>query len=175
VYQLFYMEIFIDNIVYIVVFVTIVTLVFFFLNRSQRSVISNDNSSYNQIEIRLRAYERLILFLERIEPVSMINRLELHNQSIDFIISSLIKNIVVEYEYNMSQQIYVSDNLWKSIELIKNKIINNISNTSKLLSNDSSVDDLVRELLEDSKKHIIIINEIKKTLKEEVKLISKTC
>ena len=169
------MEIFIDNIVYIVVFVTIVTLVFFFLNRSQRSVISNDNSSYNQIEIRLRAYERLILFLERIEPVSMINRLELHNQSIDFIISSLIKNIVVEYEYNMSQQIYVSDNLWKSIELIKNKIINNISNTSKLLSNDSSVDDLVRELLEDSKKHIIIINQIKKTLKVEVKLISKTC
>ena len=172
-YQLFYMEIFIDNIVYIVVFVTIVTLVFFFLNRSQRSVISNDNSSYNQIEIRLRAYERLILFLERIEPVSMINRLELHNQSIDFIISSLIKNIVVEYEYNMSQQIYVSDNLWKSIELIKNKIINNISNKSKLLSNDSSVDDLVRELLEDSKKHILIINQIKKTLKEEVKLISQ--
>ena len=174
-YQLFYMEIFIDNIVYIVVFVTIVTLVFFFLNRSQRSVISNDNSSYNQIEIRLRAYERLILFLERIEPVSMINRLELHNQSIDFIISSLIKNIVVEYEYNMSQQIYVSDNLWKSVELIKNKIINNISNTSKLLSSDSSVDDLVRALLEDSKKHILIINQIKKTLKEEVKLISKTC
>ena len=149
------MEIFIDNIVYIVVFVTIVTLVFFFLNRSQRSVISNDNSSHNQIEIRLRAYERLILFLERMEPVSMINRLELHNQSIDFIISSLIKNIVVEYEYNMSQQIYVSDNLWKSVELIKNKIINNISNTSKLLSNDSSVDDLVRALLEDSKKHIL--------------------
>ena len=172
-YQLFYMEIFIDNIVYIVVFVTIVTLVFFFLNRSQRSVISNNNSSYNQIEIRLRAYERLILFLERIEPVSMINRLELHNQSIDFIISSLIKNIVVEYEYNMSQQIYVSDNLWKSIELIKNKIINNISNTSKLLSNDSSVDDLVSALLEDSKKHILIINQIKKTLKEEVKLISQ--
>ena len=172
-YQLFYMEIFIDNIVYIVVFVTIVTLVFFFLNRSQRSVISNDNSSYNQIEIRLRAYERLILFLERIEPVSMINRLELHNQSIDFIISSLIKNIVVEYEYNMSQQIYVSDNLWKSVELIKNKIINNISNTSKLLSNDSSVDDLVRALLEDSKKHILIIDQIKKILKEEVKLISQ--
>ena len=172
-YQLFYMEIFIDNIVYIVVFVTIVTLVFFFLNRSQRSVISNNNSSYNQIEIRLRAYERLILFLERIEPVSMINRLELHNQSIDFIISSLIKNIVVEYEYNMSQQIYVSDNLWKSIELIKNKIINNISNTSKSLSNDSSVNDLVRELLEESKRHILIISQIKKTLKEEVKLISK--
>ena len=172
-YQLFYMEIFIDNIVYIVVFVTIVTLVFYFLNRSQRSVISNDNSSHNQIEIRLRAYERLILFLERMEPVSMINRLELHNQSIDFIISSLIKNIVVEYEYNMSQQIYVSDNLWKSIELIKNKIINNISSTSKLLSSDSSVDDLVRALLEDSKKHILIIDQIKKTLKEEVKLISQ--
>jgi len=173
VYQLFYMEIFIDNIVYIVVFVTIVTLVFFFLNRSQRTSLIYDKSHSNQIEIRLRAYERLILFLERLEPVSMINRLELHNQSVELIISSLIKNIVIEYEYNMSQQIYVSENLWKSIELIKNKLINSISNTAKSLPKEASNDDLVRQLLEDSKGHIVVINQIKKILKKEVKSISK--
>jgi len=167
------MEIFIDNIVYIVVFVTIVTLVFFFLNRSQRTSLSYDNSHKGQIEIRLRAYERLMLFLERLEPVSMINRLELHNQSVDLIISSLIKNIVIEYEYNMSQQIYVSEHLWQSIELIKNKLINSISNTAKSLSEQASSDDLVRQLLEDSKGHILVINQIKKVLKKEVESISK--
>tara|TARA_B100001250_G_scaffold414043_1_gene450375 strand:- start:2810 stop:3319 length:510 start_codon:yes stop_codon:yes gene_type:complete len=167
------MEIFIDNIVYIVVFLTIVTSVFFFLNKSHRSSFHHDHSSQNNLELRLRAYERLILFLERIEPVSMINRLELHNQGVDLITSSLIKNIVTEYEYNMSQQIYVSESLWKSIELIKNKIINSISHTANSLPNQAIIDDLVIQLLEDSKSNIVMIDQIKKKLKQEVNHISK--
>ena len=167
------MEVFIDNIVYIVVFITIATLVFFFLNKSHRSSVNYDHSSQNKLEIRLRAYERLILFLERIEPVSMINRLELHNQDVDLITSSLIKNIVTEYEYNISQQIYVSENLWKSIELIKNKIINRIAHIANSLTNQASIDDLVMQLLEDSKSNIVMIDQIKKKLKEEVNHISK--
>ena len=103
----------------------------------------------------------------------MINRLELHNQSVDLIISSLIKNIVIEYEYNMSQQIYVSEHLWQSIELIKNKLINSISNTAKSLSEQASSDDLVRLLLEDSKGHILVINQIKQVIKKDVESISK--
>jgi hypothetical protein len=103
----------------------------------------------------------------------MINRLELHNQSVDFITSSLIKNIVVEYEYNISQQIYVSDTVWKSIELIKNKLINNISNISKNLPKKASVDDLVKKLLNDTNSHILMLDQIKKMLKDEVRNASK--
>jgi len=167
------MEIFIDNILYIVVFVTIVTFVFAFINKARKPQITEyRNFSHNEIEIRLRAYERLILFLERIEPVSMINRLELHSQSVDFITSSLIKNIVLEYEYNISQQIYVSDQVWKSIELIKNKLINSISHISKNLPQKASVDDLVKKLLNDTNSHMML-DEIKKMLKDEVRHASK--
>ena len=169
------MEIFIDNILYIAVFVTIVTLVFFFLRKNNNNNVEFNHKqlSQHEIEIKLRAYERLILFLERIEPVGMINRLQLHNQSIDVVSSSLISNIVREYEYNTSQQIYVSESLWNAIQLIKNKIINSISNASKQVSKKGDVDDLVKKILDNSTSNNLMIQQIKKMLKEEVKYVSK--
>ncbi|MBE38147.1 MAG: hypothetical protein CMP50_05870 [Flavobacteriales bacterium] len=169
------MEIFIDNILYIAVFVTIVTLVFVFLRKNNNNNVEFNHKqlSQHEIEIKLRAYERLILFLERIEPVGMINRLQLHNQSIDIVSSSLISNIVREYEYNTSQQIYVSESLWNAIQLIKNKIINSISNASKQVSKKGDVDDLVKKILDNSKSNNLMIQQIKKMLKEEVKYVSK--
>ena len=172
--ELFDMEIFIDNILYITVFFTIVTVVFLFLKKNKSSSYVNHTMlSKNEIEIKLRAYERLTLFLERIEPVSMINRLELHNFTRDVVVSELIKNIVLEYEYNISQQIYVSDQLWKVLELIKSKMINSISSCSENLSKKATTDDLVKKLLDNSKENTIIIRHAQKILKEEVRYVSK--
>jgi len=165
------MDFFADNILAIAVFFTIFTLVFLFFRNTTPKVDARKFSK-NEIEIKLRAYERLTLFLERIEPVGMINRLALHNSSIDLITSTLIKNIVLEYEYNVSQQIYVSDGLWKMLELIKNKMINSVAVCSKSLSKKSTSDDLVKKLLEKSKQHTILIRRAQKILKEEVRSIS---
>ena len=165
------MEFFIDNILYIALTLTVFTLVFFFL-RNKKTKSTFQTLSKNDIEIKLRAYERLILFLERIEPMSMVNRLELHKSSKDELSSLLIKNIVLEYEYNISQQIYVSDELWRSLELIKNKMINSIASCTKDLSQTATTDDLIKSLLDQSKKNIIIINYAKKILKEEVRYLS---
>jgi len=165
------MEFFIDNILYIALTLTVFTLVFFFL-RNKKTKSAFPTLSKNDIEIKLRAYERLILFLERIEPMSMVNRLELHKSSKDELSSLLIKNIVLEYEYNISQQIYVSDELWRSLELIKNKMINSIASCTKDLSQTATTDDLIKSLLDQSKKNIIIINYAKKILKEEVRYLS---
>ena len=88
------MEFFIDNIVYIAVFVTIVTVVFLFFKKNKNGDIyiePTNKLSFDEIEIKLRAYERLTLFLERIEPISMLNRLELHNANIELLKSLLIK------------------------------------------------------------------------------------
>ena len=169
------MEFFIDNIVYIAVFVTIVTVVFLFFKKNKNGDVyiePTNKLSFDEIEIKLRAYERLTLFLERIEPISMLNRLELHNANIELLKSSLIKNIIIEYEYNLSQQIYVSDELWKIIELVKNKIINNISSVSDSLPLKSTTNDFVEKMLNDSKKNNLIIQRAKKFLKQEVRHIS---
>tara|TARA_B100000902_G_C27188119_1_gene852466 strand:+ start:384 stop:905 length:522 start_codon:yes stop_codon:yes gene_type:complete len=171
------MEFFLENIIYIAVFITIVSFVFFYLRRSDHQELLPKNQhkelSKNEIEIKLRAYERLTLFLERIEPVGMINRLELHNEKIDQVPLILIKNIVIEYEYNISQQIYVSDGLWKILELIKNKMINSISHCASSIAKNSNTDDLVKKLLEKSNENMLLIKRAQKILKEEISYISQ--
>jgi len=128
--------------------------------------------SENQIQLKLCAYERLMLFLERIEPVGMLNRLALHDVSMVDLPPILIKNIIAEYEYNVSQQIYVSNKLWKLIEYIKNATINNIITISKSLDKNISTDQFVQEILKKSKKNNLILQEAKKLLKHEVDMLS---
>ena len=93
------MEFFITNIfnngyvyVAIAIFFTIFSFVFLFLKKKEVDVSRPlKETSPHELEIKLRAYERLALFLERIEPVSMLNRLELHNSKVDVLGPTLIK------------------------------------------------------------------------------------
>jgi len=169
------MEFFLDNILYVAISITVFSSVFFFLkkNKKKNHVTDNSNSlSSEHIQIKLRAYERLILFLDRIEPVRMLNRLQLHTVNPDTVGAILIKNIITEYEYNVSQQIYVSNRLWQIIDLVKNTIINNIVEASDSMTTDSSIDDFVREVLQVSKKNNLIIEKAHQVLKKEVRQLS---
>ena len=167
------MEFFISNIVYVFVFFLIVSFVFFFFKNYQyhnpfkKVVISN-----NQSEIRLRAYERLTLFLARIHPVGMINRLGLHDFKIDLLKSTLIQNIILEYEYNISQQIYVSDELWILINKVKDIMINQIDSVAEQLGPNSSSKDFVKQILKSDQKNKALIRKVQLLLNKEVKTIS---
>ena len=83
----------------------------------------------------------------------------------------LIKNIISEYEYNVSQQIYVSNKLWHLIEYVKNSTINNITTISKSLDENASTDQFVQNILKKSKKSNLIIQEAKNLLKREVDML----
>ena len=123
------MDLFLEYIPHFSLFIIVLLVVYFFLkkgNHRNRFLYNKKKISENQIQLKLCAYERLMLFLERIEPVGMLNRLALHDVSMVDLPPILIKNIIAEYEYNVSQQIYVSNKLWKLIEYIKNATINNL-------------------------------------------------
>lgn len=82
------------------------------------------------LPLRLQAYERLALFLERINPSKLLVRIApLNNDKIDYS-RLLIHHIEQEYEHNLTQQIYVSDECWTMILTAKNSIIQNIRKTS---------------------------------------------
>ena len=169
------MELFLDNILYVVIFFIVLSVVFFFLKKTTKkhNMIDNSNTlTSEQIQIKLRAYERLTLFLDRIEPVRMLNRLQLHTVDIITLDSILIKNIITEYEYNVSQQIYVSDELWHVIELAKNTIINNIINVSNSLDKNATIDEFVQVMLQFSKENNLIIKRAHKLLKKEARAIA---
>jgi len=73
--------------------------------------------------IRLQAYERLVLFLERISPESMIVRVNQPNMTAQKLQTALLSNIRAEWEHNLSQQLYVSNEAWELTRNAKGNVI----------------------------------------------------
>lgn len=82
------------------------------------------------LPLRLQAYERLALFLERINPTKLLIRVApLGTDKMDYQ-NLLVHHIEQEYEHNLTQQIYVTDECWTMILTAKNTIIQNIRKTA---------------------------------------------
>jgi len=67
------------------------------------------------LPLKLQAYERLILFLERISPGSLLVRVHVGNMSAQLLHAELLSGIRSEFEHNLSQQLYVSDEAWDKV------------------------------------------------------------
>jgi hypothetical protein len=72
---------------------------------------------------RIQAFERLVLYLERINPNNLIMRIHKSGMSANMFHSELLKAIRDEYDHNMSQQIYVSSESWKLCKIAKDETI----------------------------------------------------
>ena len=91
---------------------------------ARQAPTENDKSNK---ALRLKAYERLTLFLERISPDKIIQRIQDPNMSCADLQVALLKIVRQEYEHNLTQQLYVSDEAWNSIVIAKegiNQLIN---------------------------------------------------
>ena len=100
------------------------------------------------IKLRLQAYERLTLYAERVGLKSLISRVTYTEQSAAGLHQDLLKMIKDEYEYNVSQQIYVSKEVWAAIIKLKDQntyIINQIAAT---LPSDVRAVELSKRILE---------------------------
>ena len=76
------------------------------------------------LPLRLQAYERLALFLERISPGNLLPRIQPFSEDKRNYEELLIKTIEQEFEHNLAQQIYVSKKCWSIIKASKNATIN---------------------------------------------------
>jgi len=100
------------------------------------------------IKLRLQAYERLTLYTERSALKNLVSRLHAENMNARELQIALIQTLNSEYEYNVTQQIYVSTELWKAITKMRDQnifIINQIGATMPV--NASSIE-LSRAILE---------------------------
>lgn len=98
--------------------------------------------------IRLQAYERLALYLERISPSSLIFRsMRPELNSIQFQ-SVLLKNIRDEFEHNLSQQIYVSSETWEMIKNAKEEIVKLINTASAQVQVEDPAIELSKKIFE---------------------------
>ena len=123
----------------------------------------------DSLPIKLQAYERLLLFCERINPVKMLLRIQPLSTETNEYLQLLIANIEQEFEHNLVQQIYISDDSWTAIYAAKSAVINKLKQVAE---NSSSANELRENVLIDYSKTLpptetaiaYIKNEVKKLL-----------
>jgi len=90
--------------------------------RHQLEAVGKRDSEKTFMSVSLQAYERLALFLERINPPNLISRMSRPGQKVAQLQAVLLNSIREEYEHNMSQQIYVSNLAWDHLVRARNEV-----------------------------------------------------
>lgn len=123
-----------------------------------RNVIKNDQDKRRQelilqnsrtvIPIKLQAYERIVLFLERISLESLIVRVSTPEMTANQLHSAMLNAIRSEFEHNLSQQIYMSQQAWEVVRNARSNMIKIINSEAEKSTSDSSGMALSKRLLE---------------------------
>ncbi len=100
------------------------------------------------LPLRLQAYERLILLLERISPNNLIMRVYRPEWSAKELQQQLVQSIRDEYTHNLSQQLYVSQETWDMINRAYEEMIGQINSLASSLDEKANAIDLSQKLLE---------------------------
>lgn len=125
-------------------------LMFNFFGKREDSLRSAELAIKNRdiaLPIRLQAYERLTLLMERLSPPSLLLRVSSSDLLAKEYLLMLITTIRSEYEHNLSQQLYVSANVWNSVTMVKDQLIKTINIICAGLPADASATDLSRAIL----------------------------
>ena len=97
---------------------------------------------------RLQAYERITLFLERISPQNLLIRLSDPAYSAQEFQKRLLNEIRNEYNHNVSQQVYMSEEVWNLVKNAKEDLLLLINDASSKMTVDSKSIDLSRKIFE---------------------------
>lgn len=136
------------------------------LKNQEIKLLSMKSNSEN----KSHSYERMTLFLERMKPSNLIQKFDKNLAAHEFIFLTE-KTISEEFEYNASQQLYLTKNSWQNIVDSKNAVIDLLHKTYESLNNNPDLDefktvfimnymkddDYIGATIEDLRREILII------------------
>lgn len=96
----------------------------------RRRFLLHKEAQKSALPIRFQAYERMALFLERISPAKLLVRIAPLSSDKNDYENLLIQHIEQEFEHNLTQQIYISEETWNIILTAKNTTIQMIRKAS---------------------------------------------
>lgn len=121
------------------------------------------------LPLRLQAYERLILFLERVKPMALIARhLDAFASPQQFQMN-MIQNIRDEFDHNLSQQLFVSEMIWQTLKAAREELTQQINIQAASLGELDTAADLAGKLVQVDHK---LIDQAIKMIKEEMKAMA---
>ena len=97
---------------------------------------------------RLHAYERMTLFLERMAPQNLLVRLNTGNMPAREFHQMLLAEVRNEYNHNVSQQVYISEEVWEMIKNAKEDLIVTINDSAAELTPEATSLDLAKKVFE---------------------------
>ena len=108
----------------------------------------NSTSKKTVLPLRLQAYERMTIYLERIQPGTLINRCRKDGMTAADLHLSLLSTIRTEYDHNTAQQIYINEKTWEVIKVSKEETIAIINNAAAGIPPKADGKDLSKSVLE---------------------------
>lgn len=135
--------------------------------QNNRKWLLQKENQKNALPLRLQAYERMVLFLERISFTKLLIRVSPLTQNKSDYENLLINSIEQEFEHNLTQQIYMSDQCWTIIVTAKNstiQMIRKVNMSEKVTSADKLRETILYELLEKQSPSNAAIEFIKKEI-----------
>ena len=103
-----------------------------------KNVEDRNTRQRESVPLKLQAFERLILFLERISPNSLLVRVHRGGMAASQLQSELVSTIRAEFEHNLSQQIYLSEQAWEEVKDAKEEMIRIINNAFSHVGSNAS-------------------------------------
>lgn len=94
--------------------------------------------------VRLQAYERVVLLLERMEASQLVMRNVLISQTAAQLQQSLVNNIREEFDHNLSQQLYISSEAWRLVKTARESAITAINNAAAKMTPDAPASELAQ-------------------------------
>ena len=159
----------------IVASIALFTSLFVLLQKNKPVADKTADDNFMTKPLKLQAYERLVLLCERISLPNLISRVNIPGISAREMQMLLIESIKQEYEYNISQQVYVSTLAWDAVRNLRDQSMLVVNQISNVLPPNATAGDLNKQLLEvimntqEKALHTIVLD----TLNEEAKRLMK--
>lgn len=111
-----------------------------------KSLEFKQNQQKTTIPLRLQAYERLSLFCERISIPNLVLRLRQEEMSAAELRMAMLISTQQEFEHNITQQVYVSEQLWQIIKIARDDVMTVINEVYKKQEPGASMETFISAL-----------------------------
>ena len=142
------------------VFFALMAVYFFLKNDIQRffdlkKLELNKESRGQLLPLRLQAHERLIIFVDRINPANLLVRVHQQGIALETLQAGILNEVKSEYQHNIAQQLYIDSETWQVVRKLKDDTVAMVNNAVQGLPTNTNGIELSKAILQ----HMATISE----------------
>lgn len=113
-----------------------------------KALESHKDNRATLFPLRLQAYERLLIFIERINPSNLLVRVHQPGIELSAFQALIVNEVNTEYQHNVTQQLYINTASWSVVRKLKDDTVAMINNAAQGLPADATGLDLSKKILQ---------------------------